>query len=199
VLGLCASAVFAVLTQVSTASIANNLAKIKESGAPISLAELTEATTAGPGTEDAAEANQAFEAALAAAKDICKTLQDSYAPAVLTDGRYNEQGLARARQTFTGHPDFVADVEKWAASSPSADAPPPAESLEQFMQHIVSVTQSRTTVARALHFRALLALEEKDWPVLAHVIQILLRFSRRCEGLPGAMASQTSLFAENRR
>ncbi len=196
VLGLCASAVYAVLTQVSTASIADNLSKIQESGAPISLAELTEAPSAGPGTEDAVEANKAFEAALAAAKDICKRLQDSYAPAVLTDGRYNEQGLARARQTLAGHPDFLADVEKWAASAPSADAPPSAESLEQFMQHIASVTQSRMTVARALHFRALLALEEQDWAELAHVIQVLLRFSRRCEPLPGAMASQSSLSAD---
>lgn len=196
VLGLCALAVFAVLTQVSTASIADNLAKIKESGAPISLAELTEATSAGPGTGAAAETDKLFEVALAAAKDICKKLQDSYAPAVLTDGRYNEQGLARARQAFTAHPDLVADVEKWAASSPSADAPPSAASPEQFMQHIVSKTQSRITVARALHFRALMSLEEKDWAGLAQAIRVLLRFSRRCEPMPGAIALQTSLFAE---
>ena len=196
VLGMCGFAVFAVLTQVSTASIADNLAKIKDSGAPTSLAELMEASSAGRAEADAAETEKLFQAALAAAKDVCKKLQNAYAPAVLTNGRYNEEGLARAREAFAAHPDFVADVEKWAASPPSADVPPPAASPEQFLQHVVSLTQSRLTIARALHFRALMALQDEDWRELAGVIETMLRLSRRCEPMPGAVAVQTALHIE---
>ncbi|GAB6186707.1 hypothetical protein [Thermopirellula anaerolimosa] len=197
VLGVCGLAVFAVLTQVSSASIAGNLAKLRESGAPTNLAELTAALSAGKAEGDAAESEKLFEAAHASAKDICKKLQDSYAPAVLTAGRYNEQGLARARQAFAAHPDFVADAEKWTTSPPSsADQPPSDASPEQFLQHIVTVTQLRITVARALQFRALLALEDKDWAELAHVIRILFQCSRRCEAMPGAIAMQTTLFVD---
>lgn len=196
VLGLCGLVVFAVLTQVSTASIASNLERIKASGAPTNLEELREAMSAREAEGDAAESNQSFEAALAAAKEICKRLQDSYAPAVLTDGRYNEQGVARARQAFADHPDLVARVEEWAAGPSPALVWPSDASPEQFLQALVSVTQSRITVARALHFRGLLALEDKDWGEMARVIRALLGFARRCEATPGAIAIQNTLFVE---
>lgn len=193
VFGLCGLGVFAVLTQVSTASIASNLERIKASGAPTNLKELREAMSARA-EGNAAESNQPFEAALAAAKEICERLQDSYAPAVLTDGRYNEQGLGRARQTFAAHPDLVASVEEWLAGPSTALVWPSDASPEQFLQAVVSVTQSRITVARALHFRGLLALEDKDWGEMARVVRAFLGFARRCEATPGAIAMQNASF-----
>ncbi|MGQ9914290.1 MAG: hypothetical protein ACUVQQ_08085 [Thermogutta sp.] len=196
VLGLCGLVVFVVLTQVSTASIASNLEKIKASGAPTNLTELREAMSARQAEGDAAASNHSFEAALAAAKEICKRLQDSYAPSVLTNDRYNEQGLGRAREAFAAHPDLVAAVEEWVAGPLPATTPPSDASPEQFLQSVVSLTQSRITVARALHFRGLMALEDEDWGEMARVIQALLGFARRCEATPGAIAMQNALFVE---
>ncbi|GEM_PF-5611464 len=196
VVGLCVLAVFVVLTRVSSAAVADKLAKIKEAGAPTNLAEVIQELAAAEHQGDAEESRRLFQAALADAKEICKPLQDSYAPPVLTDGRYNEQGLKRARHAFAAHPDLVATVEKWTASPPAGELPPATATPEQFMQQAVAATQMQSKIARALHFRALLVIEDKDWAELQHIIQVMLQFARRCEPKSGAIALQTEMFTE---